>query len=78
MAVLRSPLVGLSLDELATIRLAAPHVHFWTALNRSQKPSAYAKRYGETSEARNQKTEAETVKKDLKSGKQKSESECGF
>jgi ATP-dependent helicase/nuclease subunit A len=35
-AVLRSPLVGLSLDELATIRLAARNVHFWTALNRMQ------------------------------------------
>jgi ATP-dependent helicase/nuclease subunit A len=35
-AVLRSPLVGLSLDELATIRLAASNVHFWTALNRVQ------------------------------------------
>ena len=34
-AVLRSPLVGLSLDELAQIRLAAKGVHFWTALNRS-------------------------------------------
>jgi ATP-dependent helicase/nuclease subunit A len=33
-AVLRSPLVGLSLDELAQIRLAAKDVHFWTALNR--------------------------------------------
>jgi ATP-dependent helicase/nuclease subunit A len=33
-AVLRSPLVGLSLDELAQIRLAAKGVHFWTALNR--------------------------------------------
>jgi ATP-dependent helicase/nuclease subunit A len=33
-AVLRSPLVGLSLDELAEIRLAANDVHFWTALNR--------------------------------------------
>jgi ATP-dependent helicase/nuclease subunit A len=32
-AVLRSPLVGLSLDELAEIRLAAKDVHFWTALN---------------------------------------------
>ena len=31
LAVLRSPLVGLSLDELATIRLAA-RGHFWTAL----------------------------------------------
>ena len=30
-AVLRSPLVGLSLDELAEIRLAAKDVHFWTA-----------------------------------------------
>jgi ATP-dependent helicase/nuclease subunit A len=36
-AVLRSPLAGLSLDELATIRLAAKDVHFWTALTRSQK-----------------------------------------
>ena len=35
-AVLRSPLVGLSLDELAEIRLAAKDVHFWTALNRAQ------------------------------------------
>ncbi len=39
-AVLRSPLVGLSLDELAEIRLAAKEKHFWTALNRSQKPEA--------------------------------------
>jgi ATP-dependent helicase/nuclease subunit A len=35
-AVLRSPLVGLSLDELAQIQLAAKGVHFWTALNRTQ------------------------------------------
>ncbi|HUC86215.1 MAG TPA: UvrD-helicase domain-containing protein, partial [Candidatus Acidoferrales bacterium] len=34
-AVLRSPLVGLSLDELAEIRLAARESHFWTALNRA-------------------------------------------
>lgn len=34
LAVLRSPLVGLSLDELAVIRLAAPREPFWTALNR--------------------------------------------
>ena len=34
LAVLRSPLVGLALDELAEIRLAAKEVHFWTALNR--------------------------------------------
>jgi ATP-dependent helicase/nuclease subunit A len=33
-AVFRSPLVGLSLDELAQIRLTAKGVHFWTALNR--------------------------------------------
>ena len=33
-AVLRSPLVGCSLDELAEIRLVARDVHFWTALNR--------------------------------------------
>ena len=35
-AVLRSPLVGLSLDELAQIRLAARGVHFWTALSRTR------------------------------------------
>ncbi len=34
LAVLRSPLVGLSLDELAEIRLAAREKNFWTALNR--------------------------------------------
>lgn len=32
-AVLRSPFVGLSLDELAEIRLAAKGKHFWTTLN---------------------------------------------
>ena len=36
-AVLRSPLVGLALNELAEIRLAAKDVHFWTALNRARK-----------------------------------------
>jgi ATP-dependent helicase/nuclease subunit A len=36
-AVLRSPLVGLSLDELAEIRLAAKDRHFWTALVRRAK-----------------------------------------
>jgi len=35
-AVLRSPFVGLSLDELVEIRLAANGKHFWTALNRFQ------------------------------------------
>jgi len=39
-AVLRSPLVGLSLDELAQIRLAAKGVHFWTALNHVQSPQS--------------------------------------
>ena len=39
-AVLRSPLVGLSLDELAEIRLAAREKHFWTALVRSQQPES--------------------------------------
>lgn len=34
LAVLRSPLVGLTLDELATVRLALPKGHFWTALAR--------------------------------------------
>ena len=37
LAVLRSPLVGLSLDELAEIRLAAREKHFWTALVRSRR-----------------------------------------
>ena len=46
-AVLRSPFVGLSLDELAEIRLAAKEKHFWTALNHWEK-----------SEIRKQKTEA--------------------
>ena len=36
-AVLRSPLVGCSLDELAEIRLAARDVHFWTALARMER-----------------------------------------
>ncbi|HEY4953108.1 MAG TPA: UvrD-helicase domain-containing protein [Verrucomicrobiae bacterium] len=36
-AVLRSPLVGLSLDELAQIRLAVRHEHFWTALESRQQ-----------------------------------------
>ncbi len=36
-AVLRSPLVGLSLDELAQIRLGAPG-HFWLALAQIQNP----------------------------------------
>ncbi len=39
-AVLRSPLTGLSLDELAQIRLEAKGVHFWTALNRAYSPQS--------------------------------------
>ena len=39
-AVLRSPLVGLTLEELGQIRLAAPGKHFWTALNRAAKELA--------------------------------------
>ncbi len=35
LAVLRSPFVGLTLEELARIRLAAPGQYFWTALNRA-------------------------------------------
>ena len=38
-AVLRSPLVGCSLDELAEIRLAASG-HFWFALNQAQNPKS--------------------------------------
>ena len=37
LAVLRSPLAGFSLDELAAIRLAAPRELFWTALAASPK-----------------------------------------
>jgi ATP-dependent helicase/nuclease subunit A len=39
-AVLRSPLAGLSLDELAQVRLAAKGVHFWTALNHVHSPQS--------------------------------------
>jgi ATP-dependent helicase/nuclease subunit A len=42
-AVLRSPLVGLSLNELAEIRLAAKDVHFWTALNRARNAECEAR-----------------------------------
>jgi len=42
-AVLRSPLVGCSLDELAEIRLAAKDVHFWTALNRARSAECGAR-----------------------------------
>ncbi|HEX3857772.1 MAG TPA: helicase-exonuclease AddAB subunit AddA [Verrucomicrobiae bacterium] len=38
-AVLRSPLVGCSLDELAEIRLTASG-HFWFALNQAQSPKS--------------------------------------
>ncbi|HTA95774.1 MAG TPA: UvrD-helicase domain-containing protein, partial [Verrucomicrobiae bacterium] len=38
-AVLRSPLVGCSLDELAEIRLVASG-HFWFALNQAQSPKS--------------------------------------
>ena len=38
-AVLRSPLVGCSLDELAEIRMAA-NGHFWFALNQVQSPKS--------------------------------------
>ncbi len=42
-AVLRSPLVGLSLDELAQIRLTVARESFWTALNRSREmPAGFA------------------------------------
>ncbi len=44
-AVLRSPLVGLSLDELAEIRLAAKEKHFWTALNSIQNPKSEIKNF---------------------------------
>ena len=34
LAVLRSPLVGMSLDELAAVRLALPEGHVWSALQK--------------------------------------------
>ena len=40
LAVLRSPLVGLTLDELAEIRLTVAREPFWTALNRSREIAA--------------------------------------
>jgi ATP-dependent helicase/nuclease subunit A len=42
-AVLRSPLVGCTMDELAEIRLAGPG-HFWFALNQSSKASSETRR----------------------------------
>jgi ATP-dependent helicase/nuclease subunit A len=42
-AVLRSPLVGLSLDELAAIRLTLARGHFWFALNQAQGPKSKIK-----------------------------------
>ena len=39
-AVLRSPLVGLSLDELAQIRLLVSREHFWTALAQARRPAS--------------------------------------
>ena len=39
-AVLRSPLVGLSLDELATIRRTVSREHFWTALMQVRSPKS--------------------------------------
>jgi ATP-dependent helicase/nuclease subunit A len=45
-AVLRSPLVGLSLDDLAQIRLAARMARFWTALNRWREAAAQEERAG--------------------------------
>jgi ATP-dependent helicase/nuclease subunit A len=40
LAVLRSPLVGLSLDELAEIRLKLKQGYFWTALAHSRQPAS--------------------------------------
>ncbi len=42
LAVLHSPLVGLSLDELAAIRLTAPRGHYWTALIKWHESRALA------------------------------------
>ena len=39
-SVLRSPLVGLSLNELATIRLTSRHGHLWSALQRWRETEA--------------------------------------
>ncbi len=40
LAVLRSPLVGMSLDELGAMRLAQPEGHVWTALQRYHEAGA--------------------------------------
>jgi len=51
LAVLRSPLVGLSIRELAAIRLAATKVPFWTALQRWRE------------QAKSEKSGADTLQK---------------
>ena len=59
LAVLRSPLVGLSLDELADIRLAAPRELLWTALNRWREVKAKGKR--QKAEGRNENAETSEI-----------------
>lgn len=55
LAVLRSPLVNLTLDELVMIRLAHRSSHFWTALRHFEGEMAEAP--GEKAEDRGQKPE---------------------
>ncbi|MBI4324698.1 MAG: UvrD-helicase domain-containing protein [Chloroflexi bacterium] len=43
LAVLRSPLAALTLDELAQIRLAQPKGHYWTALQRFHREISHLK-----------------------------------
>ncbi|MEK7675966.1 MAG: helicase-exonuclease AddAB subunit AddA [Verrucomicrobiota bacterium] len=43
LAVLRSPLAGLTLDELAQIRLVQPKGHYWTALQRFHRETSNLK-----------------------------------
>ena len=73
-AVLRSPLVGLSLDELAEIRLAAREKHFWTALNHWGKAEC-GMRNAETSTAKASKF-LERFSRWRKMAKQISLSQC--
>jgi ATP-dependent helicase/nuclease subunit A len=50
LAVLRSPLVGLTLDELVDIRLAATREDFWTALSRWHESASAMASKGELAE----------------------------
>jgi len=59
LALLRSPLVGLSLDELAAIRLVARHTSFWTALLRWKEMNGPQSTVGRESKVQSPKSKAE-------------------